>query len=67
MNVMKRVDKNLLRRILGASKSTLIPALYLETFIISLTNQKIHSSLKCSMTKFKNPLIMTGFQLLKKI
>ena len=31
MNVLKRVDKNLLRRILGASKSTPIPALYLET------------------------------------
>ena len=31
MNVLKCVDKNLLRRILGSSKSTPIPALYLET------------------------------------
>ena len=31
MNVLKHVEKNLLRRILGAPKSTPIPALYLET------------------------------------
>ena len=31
MRILKRVDENLLRRVLGASKSTPIPSLYLET------------------------------------
>ena len=36
MNVLKRVDKNLLRRILRASKSTPIPALYFETGTVTV-------------------------------
>ena len=83
MNVLKRVDKNLLRRILGASKSTPIPALYLETgtvpvqYIIKgkcllypnyLLNQPENSLLsKMFYDQVQNPLKITGFELLKKI
>ena len=82
MKLLKRVDENLLRRILGAPKSTPVPSLYLETgsipvylvikgrhllFLHYLLNQPENSLLsKLLYDQIENPMTNDWFSVTKE-